>query len=144
MNQSVSQAELRLTVAKLIEVSYRRNEGLTTTLVKEVGKVKLSVDHNGRATLSGTAGVVAFSGDDALKQIGAVIRGVTVVMNVDDQGVIQYQGSVRLGVTSVIVRGSIDVEKLLTACSGILCQATRAMKSRSEHVDRELRRALGN
>lgn len=144
MTNSVPTAELRLTVAKFLELSYRQKEGLTSQLFRQQGNLKLTVDQSGNAILSGNAGVVAFSASESLRSIGVSVRGVTVLMTVDGDGLIHYNASFRLGINTLMVRGAIDVEKLITTCSGILCRAARAMRNRPAQIDRELREALEN
>lgn len=144
MTNSVPTAELRLTVAKFLELSYRQKEGLTSQLFRQQGNLKLTVDQSGNATLSGNAGVVAFSASESLRSIGVSVRAVTVLMTVDGDGLIHYNASFRLGINTLMVRGAIDVEKLITTCSGILCRAARAMRNRPAQIDRELSEALEN
>lgn len=94
--------------------------------------------------LSGKAGTVVFSASEAMQTLGVSVKAITILMRVDGNGAIQYNASFRLGVSTLLVKGSVDVEKLLSTCSGILCRAARAMKGRSAQLDRDLQNALGN
>ncbi|CAM4466469.1 hypothetical protein [Shewanella livingstonensis] len=41
---SITRAEVKITVAKLIEASYSKDKGLTTKIMAEKGSFKLTVD----------------------------------------------------------------------------------------------------
>lgn len=138
-----SPAEVRITLARLLEVAYQRDQGITTALVREAGPVRLTVDESRQATLSGKAGRVSFSGKDTLKEIGVSAGVFRAMMSVDDAGDLQFNAQLRVGIASVSASGSVDVEKLITTCSGILCRAARALKGRPSQVDRQLQEALG-
>jgi len=135
--------ELKLTIAKLLELSYRKDSGMTAQLIRQVGQVKLAVDANGNATLSGKAGHIAFSASEVTRQIGASVKAITVLMSVDEERLIRYNASFKIGWASVGVSGSIDVEKLITSCSGLLCQTARLLQGRSVELDRQLQEAMG-
>ena len=143
-NVTPSASEVRITVARLLEVAYSRNKGITASLIREVGPVILTVDENGQATLSGKAGRVSFSGKDTLREIGVNAGVFRAMMSVNKSGDLRFNAQLRVGLASVSVGGSIDVEKLITTCSGILCRAARAMQGRPSQVDRQLKEALGN
>lgn len=143
-NRTPTAAEVRITVARLLEVPYSQDKGITTALVREVGPVTLTVDESGQATLSGKAGRVAFVGQDTLQEIGVSAGVFRAMMSVDESGDLRFNARVRVGVASVSASGSVDVEKLITTCSGILCQAARALQGRPSQVDRQLQEALGN
>lgn len=142
-SQTPPQGEMKLTIARLIELSYRKNEGVTSSLIREAGNVRLTVDQNGNASLSGKAGSTRFSASEATKQLGIAVRRVTVMMSVDDDGNLRYNASFDFPVASVTVRGSIDVEALILACSGLLCRAARLINGRSVQRDRQLQEAMG-
>ncbi len=134
---------LKITVARLLELSYARNEGITTSILRDVGPASISVDSNGIATLSGKAGNVTFSATDALKELGLEIRRVGISMDVNGEGELGYTARFMFaGALALSVRGTIDVEELILSCSGLLCRAARALKSRTASTDRELDRAL--
>jgi len=134
---------LKITVARLLELSYARNEGITTSILREVGPASISVDSNGTATLSGKAGNVTFSAADAVKELGIQIRRVGISMDVNSEGELDYTARFMFaGALALSVRGTIDVEELILSCSGLLCRAARALKSRTTSTDREFERAL--
>lgn len=137
------QAELKLTIARILELSYRRNGERTARLMREAGPVTISVDQNGQAVINGRAGMVVVSAAQATRELGVSVRAITVMMTVDGAGDIRYNAQFRLGVAAVGVSGSIDVEKLLLSCSGLLCRAARMLNGRSAHLDRQMLEAMG-
>ena len=143
-NQAPSAAEVRITVARLLEVAYNKNKGITTALVREVGPITLSVDDKGQATLSGNAGRVSFVARETLREIGVNAGVFRAMMSVNDAGDLRFNARIRVGFASISASGSIDVEKLITTCSGILCRAARALQGRPAQVDRQLQEALGH
>ena len=142
--QTPSAAEVRITVARLLEVAYSKNKGITTALVREVGPLTLTVDENGQAALSGNAGRVSFVARETLQEIGVNAGVFRAMMSVNDAGDLRFNARIRVGVASISASGSIDVEKLITTCSGFLCRAARALQGRPVQVDRQLQEALGN
>lgn len=71
---SHSQTELKLAVPRFLELSYSTDGTTTARLVREVGPVKLSVDHHGLASLDGRAGKVTFSAQKGLRELGMELR----------------------------------------------------------------------
>lgn len=87
--------------------------------------------------------MVVVSAGQATRELGVSVRAITVMMTVDGAGDIRYNAQFRLGVAAVGVSGSIDVEKLLLSCSGLLCRAARMLNGRSAHLDRQMLEAMG-
>ena len=112
--------------------------------MRDAGPVTLTVDEKGQATLVGKAGRVSFSGKDTLKEIGVSAGVFRAMLSVNESGDLRFNARVRVGIASVSAGGTIDVEKLLVTCSGVLCRAARALKGRPSRVDRQLQEALGN
>jgi len=75
------ESELKITIAKLIEIAYSQNKGMTTKIVRSIGNFTLKVDKNGEATLIGTTGILVFSGTPALEAIGAKIKRVSIIFS---------------------------------------------------------------
>lgn len=136
-------AEAKITVAKIFELAYSKDKGLTAKIVASKGSAKITIDENGKAVLSNSAGMVIFNGDPALKQIGAKVKRVNILFSNQDGMNIGYKASFDLGIGKVSVSGSFDLEKLILSCSGILCKAARALKDRNSSYDRELERIMG-
>jgi hypothetical protein len=134
---------LKITVARLLELAYARNEGLTASILRDVGPASVSVASDGTATLSGKAGNVSFSAHQTARELGLEVRRVGVSMNVNAEGNLEYTARFLFaGALALSVRGLIDVEQLILSCSGILCRAARALQGRTASTDREIQRAL--
>lgn len=134
---------LKVTVDRLLELSYARNEGLTASILREVGPASISVLSDGTATLSGKAGNVSFSANQAVRELGLEVRRVGISMSVNADGDLEYTARFLFaGALALSVRGTIDVEELLLSCSGILCQAARAMQGRTASTNRAIEKAL--
>ena len=140
-------AEAKITIGKLVQLAYSKDKGLTTKIMAKKGAAKLTVDSDGNATLSGSAGVVTFSGTPVLKQIGAKIKRVSIRFQNDSekQGdmIIGYTASFDLGVIQLTVSGNFDLEKLITSCSGLVCIAARLFQNRNRALDIEMQKIMG-
>jgi hypothetical protein len=64
-------------------------------------------------------------------------------MEVTEDGELEYTARFMFaGALALSARGTIDVEELILSCSGLLCRAARALRSRTASTDREIERAL--
>lgn len=140
----LKRTEAKVTIAKFIELAYSKDKGLTAKIMAKKGNVKLTVDQNGNATLSGSAGVLTFSGTPVLEQVGAKIKRVSVNFNNQDGMKVGYTATFDLEFIKLSVSGNFDLEKLITSCSGLLCQAARALKGRHHAYDMELQKIMGH
>ena len=140
---SISKSELRVTIAKVIALAYSSDGEMTLKILSEKGSARISVDQNGHATLSGSAGFLTFSGRPALEEVGVKIKRINVNFANHDGMKVGYTAAADLGSIQVSVVGSFDLESMITSCSGWLCQAARALRGRSEVHNRELQRAMG-
>ncbi|AZG36533.1 MULTISPECIES: hypothetical protein [Shewanella] len=140
---SMTRAEVKITVAKLIEASYSKDKGLTTKIMAEKGSFKLTVDQSGTATLSGNAGVLTFSGTPTLEKIGIKVKRISISFENKGEMNIGYSATVNLAVISLTVNGDFDLEELITSCSGLLCSAARALKGRNRAYEAELESIMG-
>lgn len=140
---SLTRTELKITLAKLLELSYSADKGLTSEIILDKGGAKLTVDQQGNAKLSGNAGVLTFSGKSALDQVGVTVKRVSADFTNEDGMNIRYSVTADLKIISVSTSGKLDLEKLITACSGLLCRAARALKGRHQAYDMELQRVMG-
>lgn len=140
---NMTRSEVKITVAKLIEVAYSKDKGLTTKIMAEKGRFKLVVDQNGHATLSGNAGVLTFSGKPTLEKIGVKIKRISV--NFENKGKMKvgYSITINLAVISLTVNGDFDLAELIISCSGLLCIAARALKGRHKMYEMELQKIMG-
>ncbi len=138
-----TRTELKITIAKLLEIAYSEDKGLTTKIVMSKGGYKLTVDQNGDARLTGKFGVVTFSGDDALDKLGINIKFISVSFSAGSSGNVKYTAMIDIKSAKIAFTGSFNIEKLITSCSGILCKAARALKGRHHAYDMELQRIMG-
>lgn len=135
--------EAKITIAKLIELAYSKDKEMTVKLMAQKGGAKLTVDQDGNATLSGSAGILTFSGTPVLEKIGAKIKRVSVSFEHKEGMKVDYTATFDLEYIKLSVIGDFDLEALITSCSGILCQAARALKGRNQAYDMELQRIMG-
>lgn len=134
-----SRAQVKITIAKLLELAYSEDGGITTKIVRSKGSFKVTVDQHGNAVLSGNAGTLAFRGSPALAAIGAKVRNVTIYFEPGQGSSINYTATYTFsGAASISISGSFDIEALILSCSGLLCQAARALKGRNAAYEREL------
>lgn len=56
---------------------------------------------------------------------------------------VNYTATFDLEYIKLSVLGDFDLEALITSCSGLLCQAARALKGRNQAYDMELQRIMG-
>ncbi|WP_036801753.1 hypothetical protein [Photobacterium marinum] len=140
---SVNDKEIKLTIAKLIEIAYSSNKGLTTSIMLDVGTAKLTVDSRGNSILSGKVGVVTFSGKDAIEELGLQVKRVAVSFKKEGSGSVSYTATLHLGLISTSIKGSFNIEELLLSCSGLLCIVARRIKGRPAYIEEQLAKAMG-
>ncbi len=140
---SPTRTELRITIAKLIEVAYSEDKGVTTKIVREKGSFKLTVDQDGNARLSSKVGIVNFSAGETLDRVGANIKSVSVNFSADEGGEIKYTAIIDIKVAKIAISGKFYIEELITLCSGILCRAEKPLKGRHEAYEMELQKIMG-
>jgi hypothetical protein len=140
----LTDAEVKLTIAKMIEVAYSEDKGMTTKIALTKGKFKLTVDEDGNAELTGTVGHVRFAGGPTLKKMGLNIGAVNIMFTGDESGDVRFSGGVGVkGGVTAMVSGKFNIVELITTCSGLLCIAARYLKGRSPAVDEQLQRSVG-
>ena len=139
------QVEVKITIAKLLEIAYSKNKGVTTKIIRSKGSFKLTVDPSGNATLSGGVGMLTYRADSALSGLGAQVKSVSVSFSKGDGDDIKYHATFQfVGVASISVVGFFNVEKLILSCSGLLCIAARALNGRHAAYEMELKRIMGH
>jgi hypothetical protein len=84
-------------------------------------------------------GIITFSGNPVLKQIGTRITFLSVGFENKDGMDIQYKA----GLGTMSVSGTFNLEKLITSCSGLLCNAARALKNQRPERNRALEEIMG-
>lgn len=139
------QVEVKISIAKLLEVAYSKNKGVTAKIIKSKGNYKLTVDANGNATLSGSVGMLTFKGDSALQELGAKVKSVSIFFTKGTGNDVKYNATFSfVGIAALSISGKFNVENLILSCSGILCRAARALKGRHAAYDAELKRIMGH
>jgi hypothetical protein len=136
-------AEVKLTIAKLIEVAYSTNKGMTTKIVMQKGAFRLRLDEEGNAELTSTVGSVQFIGGPTLEKIGVSVRRMSVNFSGNENGDVHYTASVGVKITTFTVSGDFNIVDLITSCSGLLCQAARLLKGRNPAIEAEMQRIMG-
>lgn len=139
------QVEVKITIAKLLEVAYSKNKGVTTKIVKSKGNYRLTIDENGNVMLSGSVGMLTFKGDSALQGLGAKVKNASITFTKGDSNDIKYTATFNfVGVAGMSVSGSFNIEELILSCSGLLCRAARALKGKHAAYEMELKRIMGH
>ncbi|GGX54551.1 hypothetical protein [Saccharospirillum salsuginis] len=136
--------QLRVTVGKLIELAYSTNEGPTARIVKSGNNFRISVDHTGKAKLSGGGESVFFYGEPAMSGLGISISRVSILFTNGDGWNLNYSATFTLvGSSSISLMGSFNIEELLLSCSGWLCEAARLLKGRNAKIEQQLQQIMG-
>jgi len=131
--------QLKIKVINLIELAYKSNGDITTSLVKSKGSFILKINDKGEATLSGKAGMVRFTAKNEIKKLGIDLKIASIMFFGTPNGKIHYTASFNfMGGAKVEFSSIIDVEKLILSCSGLLCQAARLLKNRHKQIDQSL------
>ena len=140
-----NQTEVKITIAKLLEVAYSKNKGVTTKIVRKKGNFKITVDGQGNATLSGAVGMMTFKASSALEGLGAKVRNISISFSKGDGNDVKYTAMFAfIGVATVSVTGKFNIEELILSCSGLLCKAARALKGRHRAYEMELQKIMGH
>lgn len=139
----IKRTEAKITIAKLIELAYSTDKEMTFKILAKKGNAQLSIDQNGNATLSGSAGFVTFSGAQVLETLGVKFKRISISFNNSDGQNIGYTATFNLEYLKLSVSGSFDLKELITSCSGLLCGAARALQGKHQAYDLELQRIMG-
>ena len=130
------QAKVKITLAKLFEIAYSKDKGVTTALVKKKGPFTMRIDEDGNVTMAGKAGMVHFSGKPALEEVGIDLEYGSIMFSNAGSNKLHYAVSLKFrGVLKVEYSNFIDVEKLLLGCSGLLCIAARGLRNRQQQIE---------
>lgn len=140
-----TQVEVKITIAKLIEVAYSKNVGVTSKIVRSKGDFKVTVDANGNATLSGSVGMLTFKADSVLSSLGAKVKNASIFFTKGEGSDVKYTATFKfVDIAAISVSGVFNIENLILSCSGLLCKAARALKGRNKAYDLELQRIMGH
>ena len=135
--------EVKLVIARMLEIAYSKDSGLTSNILMNSRNATLTIDQEGQVSLSSSLGILVFNGDSAINSMGIAFKRVKVIFSNSTGMNVGYSVNVSLFSVSFGFRGSIDLKKLMTACSGLLCRAARLLSSRRDQLDSELLQAMG-
>ena len=88
-----TELQIKVTIAKLIQLSYEADKGLTAKIVYSGSHYSISVDQSGDVKLSGTVGYVTFNGDPALRGLGLKVKRASISFTNGDGGNVNYNAS---------------------------------------------------
>lgn len=125
-----NRANIKVSIGRILELSYSKKKGVTTSLLTETKNFKIKIDRNGRVKIDGSAGIITFGGDPALQELGAKLKMASITFREGDGGNIEYEATYHFyGSVDIAVSGSFDPFELVETCSGLLCQAARAINA---------------
>lgn len=107
------------------------------------GIIKLTVDQDGNARLTGIAGLIVFNGTPVLDKIGTKIKNFSVTFNNEGDMKVGYTATIDLKIKVMTVVGKFDLDALITSCSGLLCRAAKLLKGRHQGYEMELQKIMG-
>ena len=137
------EVDAQIVIGRLLQIAYSTDSGKTVSLLRSSGNLTLKVDSSGQAVLGGSMGAVRFNGAPALSSFGVQVGAVFVRMASAGSGRLRLSGGIRVRGQLVAVRGTVDIEKLITTCSGLVCEAARLLRGRSMRIENALRNAVG-
>lgn len=140
-----SRVQVKITIAKLLEIAYSKDKGVTTKIVRSKGNFKITIDKNGNVMLYGGTDVLTFSGDSALKNLGVKIKNVSISFSKEESNEVKYVATfVFSGAANISLTGAFNIEELITSCPGLLCKAAKLLKERNQAYDAELQKIMGH
>ena len=137
-----SEAELKVTLFKILEIAYRNEENLTASIMRSQHPFTLIITSNGTATLFGKTGKLIYSVSEETQSIGFDFKFASFQFLGTQNGLLRYGASITIGFTSITFRGSLDVEKFIFECSGLVCIAARLLKDRKKQIDEAVRKSM--
>ena len=138
-DENIAEYELKTKVINFLEIAYKSNSGITSSIVKSKNGFTIKVDDQGNAILSGKAGIVRFSVKDEFRNYGVDLKVASLMFSGSHDGKLHYHASFKfMGMSEIKFKSVIDVKKLILSCSGLLCQAARAMKNRHRVIDQHI------
>lgn len=128
--------QLKVTIAKLIEVSYSKEKGFVKSAIAEKGRLKIKVNQSGKVILTAKGKNKSFYASPEMIGLGTTFKmaSVTVMSKGED---IRYSAKFYFWrkAASVAINGTINFEKLILSCSGLLCRSARAMKESKKRIE---------
>lgn len=136
-----TRAKIKVSIGKILELSYSKNEGVTKGLVTGTKNFKVKINEDGKVKVYGSAGVVTFNGDSALQGLGAKLKAASITFREGEGEEVVYDASYHFyGAGSITLSGSFDPFELIQACSGWLCRAAKAINAdrRKDKIMKEI------
>ncbi len=134
-----SQKEVKVTILKVIELSYHENKGLSAEIFAKSGDFKVSVDQNGKAKLSGYGKYIMVNIGDHL-ELGAKFKMLNVSGHITETGDVNYKGEMSFGWTTIGVNGGFNIIKFLDICESLLCKTARLRRDRGKFIEEQLKK----
>lgn len=85
---------------------------------------------------------IAYSKDKGMTTKIVMDKGM-FKLTMDADGNVHFIAGIDLKITTFTVSGDFNIVDLITACSGLLCQAARLLKGRNLAAESELQRIMG-
>lgn len=129
MPANTVRAEARLTLARIISVAYQRDSGFVASLHTQKGPFSVKLSANGEVTLKTETENLTFQASQREKsRIGLRVKRLEATFRQNEDH-FTYSITARLAGLSISVAGAVRLEKLITACSGLLCRAARVINA---------------
>lgn len=126
--------KVKLTVKKVLEVSYSGKKGVKLAAALKKGPVTLRLDNEGNISSSAQFGRYSIKGFDSIKALGVKLKALKITAHLKENGDIAYKAGITYGLGSFFVSGSFDIEKLILDNSGLLGDAYRGIKNRDQQL----------
>ena len=132
----ITKVNIKISVGRLLQLAYASNNDMTATILNSNSSFSLLYNPTtDKFKLTGSTGTVTFSGKKAVDSLGFKVKNVSIKFTNGEGGVINYTGTYTfLKAGSVSISGSFDVFKLITSCSGFLCNAARLLSGRDAQI----------
>ncbi len=137
-NSENIERKIKITVIKLLEISYSDRKAATLALVGTKGPFQMRIDQNGDVEVSGKKAHFKIKGKPVLDEMGLDLKAGSIMFSNAGDNRLNYTIKAKVGVVDVEYHSMINVEELLLSCSGLLCRAARALKDRTNQIDRSL------
>jgi hypothetical protein len=87
-------------------------------------------------------GSINFSGSDVINSLGVNIKFIHINLSRKNSR-ITYSAIFDMKSAKLAVTGDFDPEKLITACSGLLCSAAKSLQGREHAYDAQPKKIMG-
>jgi len=138
--------QVKIVVAKFLEVAYSKDRGVTTNIVMGRGPIEFRIDQDRNVTLSGGVGpILRFDGSLALNVITAKIKRISI--NFYDprrNGMdVRYKVTLDILVGEVSHEGRFDITSAIAFIPGVDKVIENTGPARNRYIDRVVDEAQG-